>query len=290
MKPFAAIASLVVLGSILGATPTSAATASAPATAGAAIASQLDALIDRFNVKIEAGKTTAADLAPELLQLDALLAANQPDRTDAVADILALKIKIYEEVVGDPATALALVRQFQTDFPDTKRAREAGPKIKSLEEAVAAAKIANSLAVGVAFPPFAETDLDGHPLTLAGLKGRVVLIDFWATWCEPCVAELPNLTATYRKFHDRGFAIVGVSLDHAESKGSLTAFIQSKGMAWPEFFDGKELGNKLAVKYGVHALPCNYLLDAEGKIIGKNLRAEKLDQAVAAALAKEGKV
>jgi thiol-disulfide isomerase/thioredoxin len=288
MKSFPAAAGLC-LALFLSLAPARAADPPAPAAAKASIQTQLDALVDRFNAKIEAGKTTATDLASELQQLDALLAEHKAEQSEAAADILALKVNIYDQVLGDPEAAIALVRQFKVDFPGTKRAREADDKIKALADEAAARKIAQTLKVGTAFPAFSEVDMTGQPLSLAGLKGKVVLIDFWATWCEPCVVELPNLTALYKKYHDGGFAIVGVSLDHAADKGALTAFIKDKGMPWPEFFDGKDQGNKLAVQYGVQELPCSYLLDGTGKIIGKNLRGEKLEQAVAAALPGAGK-
>ena len=109
-----------------------------------------------------------------------------------------------------------------------------------------------------------------------------MLIEFWATWCPPCRAEIPNVVATYKKYHDQGFEIIGISLD--EDRANFTEFIRAMGMTWPQFFDGQGWQNKLAVKYGVERTPATYLLDRNGKIIGKNLRGEALTAAVATAL------
>ncbi|PYJ01766.1 MAG: hypothetical protein DME25_17520 [Verrucomicrobia bacterium] len=125
----------------------------------------------------------------------------------------------------------------------------------------------------------------GKPLSIASYKGKVVLLDFWATWCPPCRAELPSVIKTYEKHHPNGFEIIGISLDKEESK--LTSFTKDKGMTWQQFYDGKGWGNKLAVKYGVQSIPATYLLDSEGKILAQDLRGEDLEQAVAKALAKK---
>ena len=129
------------------------------------------------------------------------------------------------------------------------------------------------------------TDVSGQPLSVAGEKGKVVLVDFWATWCGPCRAEMPNVIAAYKKYHDQGFEIIGVSLDH--EKAELSSYLKDQNIAWPQFFDGQGWTNALAVKYGVDAIPANFLLDGDGKIIGKELRGDDLDQAVATALAKK---
>ena len=135
---------------------------------------------------------------------------------------------------------------------------------------------------GLKFPGFEEKDVAGKPLSIDNYKGKVVLIDFWATWCGPCVAELPNVLKVYEKHHGKGFDIIGISLDQDEAK--LTSFTKQKNMTWQQFFDGQGWGNKLAAKYGVNSIPATFLLDGEGKIIGKDLRGEALEEAVTKAL------
>jgi thiol-disulfide isomerase/thioredoxin len=107
-------------------------------------------------------------------------------------------------------------------------------------------------------------------------------VDFWATWCGPCVAELPNVLETYQKYHDKGFDVVGISLDQDENK--LKSFILQRKISWHQYFDGKGWENKLAVKYGISSIPATYLLDKDGKIVAKDVRGEELGKAVAKAL------
>jgi thiol-disulfide isomerase/thioredoxin len=119
---------------------------------------------------------------------------------------------------------------------------------------------------------------------VAQYKGKVVLVDFWATWCMPCRAELPNVIATYAKYHDLGFEIIGVSLD--TDKDAMVKFTQENNMTWPQYFDGLKWQNKLVAQYGVEGIPFTILIDPQGNIIDKNVRGEALPVAVAKALGK----
>jgi thiol-disulfide isomerase/thioredoxin len=248
-------------------------------TADAAI--ELKALVAKVNADLNAGKRTGAELADDLKQFDVLLAGHQGEKTDAVANIVYMKAMLYDQVLNEPAKAAELVKQLKIDFQGT----EFVAKLEKREAAAAAAeKMRASLVVGAKFPDFSETDVAGKPMSIANDKGRVVLVDFWATWCAPCRAELPNVLAIYNKYHDQGFEIIGISLDQDQAR--LADFTKSMNMTWPQFFDGQGWQNKLAVKYGVEGIPATFLLDGEGKIIGKNLRGEDLRAAVAKALAK----
>jgi thiol-disulfide isomerase/thioredoxin len=114
------------------------------------------------------------------------------------------------------------------------------------------------------------TAVDGHPVDLAQLRGKVVLIDFWATWCGPCVAELPNVLKAYEKLHPQGFEIIGISLD--SDKGKLEAFTKENGMTWPQFFDGKGWGNEISSSFGIRSIPAMWLLDKKGMVVSTNVR------------------
>jgi thiol-disulfide isomerase/thioredoxin len=106
------------------------------------------------------------------------------------------------------------------------------------------------------------TALDGRDVDISQMKGKVVLIDFWATWCEPCVAEIPHIQEAYKKFHARGFEVVGISFD-TDGK-ALNHFIQQHKIPWPQYFDGRESQNKFDIQFGIEAIPTLWLVDKKG--------------------------
>ena len=242
---------------------------------------QLKALVTQVNADIKAGKKTEAALADDLKQFDALLAEHKGEKTDAVARILYMKATLYAEVLNNPKQADQLMQQLKTDFKGTAFVTKLEQHEQLQQQAE---KVRASLIVGATFPDFSEKDVNGQPLSLASYKGKVVLIDFWATWCGPCVHELPNVLRAYEKNHEKGFEILGISLDQDEKK--LKDFTAQMKMPWQQYFDGKGWSNKLAVKYGVMSIPATFLLDGNGKIIGKDLRGDDLLQALTKALAK----
>ncbi len=248
-------------------------------------AAELKALVTKVNAKLEQGKKTETALASELKEFDTLLAKHKGEKTDDVAQILLMQALLYFQVLDNTEKATELVKQLKRDFPDTKPGQRADDMLADQKKQEESAKIRRSLAEGSKFPDFNEKDAAGKSLSIANYKGKVVLLDFWATWCRPCLAELPNVLKTYEKHHGEGFEIIGISLDKDQQK--LTDYTKEKNMTWQQYFDGLMWQNKLAVKYGVNSIPATYLLDGEGKIIGKDLRGEALEEAVAKALPKK---
>jgi peroxiredoxin len=244
----------------------------------------LTVLIAKVQADINAGKRTPADLADDLKQFDVLLAAENGKPTELAANILFMKARLYEEIFNDPATARTNFLKLKTDYPNTKIGAQIDSMLAVMDQQAAAAKVQAALQPGLPFPDFNMTDVTGKPLSVAQYKGKVVLVDFWATWCMPCRAELPNVIATYAKYHDLGFEIIGVSLD--TDKDAMVKFTQENNMTWPQYFDGLKWQNKLVAQYGVEGIPFTILIDPQGNIIDKNVRGEALPVAVAKALGK----
>jgi peroxiredoxin len=263
-----------------------AAAGSATAASPSAAATELKDLITRVNTSLQAGpgQQTEASQADHLKEFDTLLAKHKGETNDDVAQIAFMKATLYLQVFHQTDKATGMLKQLQLDFPDTASAKRVDSVLESIKKGEAAEKVQAALAVGTAFPDFDVKDLDGKPLSVAGYKGKVVMLDFWATWCGPCVGEVPNVAAVYAKYHDKGFEIIGISLDRDGDKTKLTTFTKEHNMPWRQYYDGKYWTNELAVKYGVQSIPATYLLDGSGNIIGKDVRGPALEPAVKKAL------
>ena len=126
------------------------------------------------------------------------------------------------------------------------------------------------------------TAADGSTVDLAKLRGKVVLIDFWATWCEPCMHEVPNVVAVYKRFHEKGFEIVGISLD--SHKDAMLKVTLEKEMTWPQYFDGKGGKNEISSAFHINSIPAMWLVNKNGFVVTTNARGN-LEAEVAKLLA-----
>ncbi len=181
-------------------------------------------------------------------------------------------------------------RALQKEFPDRKEVfemlyavamRSDGPKAVALAKEIAASGADTQVKdAAAALLKKSErlgrpldikfTALDGRKVELAKLKGKVVLIDFWATWCGPCVAEIPHMKSAYEKLHEKGFEIIGISLD--DDKAALTAMVKQKQLPWPQFFESEKDENRYAKEYGISSIPAMWLVDKRGNLVDTNAR------------------
>jgi thiol-disulfide isomerase/thioredoxin len=120
------------------------------------------------------------------------------------------------------------------------------------------------------------TAVDGAQVDLSTMRGKVVLLDFWATWCGPCKAEVPNVVAAYKKLHDKGFEVVGISLD--QDRDAVLKYTAANGMTWPQYFDGKGWDNTISAGYGINSIPAMWLLDKKGIVVTTNGREDLAGQ------------
>jgi len=153
----------------------------------------------------------------------------------------------------------------------------------SLAKAAAAKQMAEAgkIPVGSKAPDFTQHTPQGKAVSLSSFKGKYVLIDFWASWCVPCRNENPNVVKAYNKYKDKGFTVLGVSLDAESAKAAWIKAIASDGIAWTQISDLNGWKSEAAALYGVTSIPQNFLIDPNGVVIGKNLRGDDLQKKLA---------
>ena len=199
-------------------------------------------------------------------------------RENPQSPLLAYAFNTY---LGDPGTIksedVPRVRALFDLLPDSIRSLPgAKALLKQLDNKVTFDK---TVGVGQPAPDFTQNDTAGHPVTLSSFRGKYVLLDFWASWCGPCRQENPAVVTAYQKYHDKGFEILGVSLDQNEK--SWKKAIRDDKLSWTHVSDLKYWDNELVKMYGVQGVPQNFLIDPQGKIIARGLRGEELQNKLA---------
>ena len=197
--------------------------------------------------------------------LTGLLKANNQSQVSTLFLIQCTNFVAYiKEHLGDLYALL--------DGPSKK-----GPFAELIEKSVQSAGLGK---VGSVLPEFKQNDVNGKPVSLSSLRGKYVLIDFWASWFGTCRAENPNVVKAFNAYKAKGFTVLGVSLD--QDKAKWLEAIKKDGLAWTHVSDLKYWNNEVAVKFGIQSIPANFLIDPNGVIIGKDLRGEDLEKILAA--------
>lgn len=215
--------------------------------------------------------------------LDSITAKQKQTEMEALdKETLKHRIQFCKDNIQNVAGVYTLLFSYMKDFEEETVAQllEQAPSIYFSEDiAFIKEEFANKkkTAVGQPFIDFSLNTPDGKSLSIAEIANanKVIMIDFWASWCGPCRAEMPSVKAAYEKYHQKGFEIIGVSLDNSEDAWKKA--IESLGLTWPQISDLKGWECAGAMQYGVRSIPATFLIQ-NGKIIAKDLRGEEIEK------------
>jgi thiol-disulfide isomerase/thioredoxin len=178
----------------------------------------------------------------------------------------------------DPEKQKALLKRAVADYPDGRYAKMAGGTLKKLE------------GVGKPFELEFTDAINGTQVSMKGLRGKVVVIDFWATWCGPCVAEMPNMKRLYEEYRGQGVEFIGVSLDQPKDQGGLDRlkeFVARSEIAWPQYYQGNGWESEFSSSWGINSIPAVFVIDPEGKLHSVEARGQ-LEKMIPELLKKKG--
>lgn len=216
---------------------------------------------------LDSKDTTAIDSAKyKVAMIDSLITRSVQNYMDSTRNDIT-STYFFERYLMTNQT-LDEVQAFYDNLTDRVKKSAPGVALKQKMEDM------QQVNIGGMAPNFELTTPDGKKLSLYDLRGHIVLLDFWASWCGPCLAEVPNLKAIYEKYHGKGLEILGVSLD--EKEAAWKGAIERKGLTWQHVSSLKGWKCPVAQRFKVTGIPRMYIIDAQGKIIAQDLRGEKL--------------
>jgi peroxiredoxin len=211
---------------------------------------------------------------------------------DTMNELLVSGIRLGETYadLGQADEAKAVYASMKQYLPQAFPQAEREMFLMQLEQ-VLAPRVSALGWIGQAPPELEGKDLEGQPVSLTDYKGKVVLLDFWATWCRPCLAAMPELLEVYERYHDQGFEIIGISLDADEE--SLRAYLQQQKLPWRQVWDNQGMpgtqnpfGGPNTRKFDLSGIPATFLIDRDGKIARSGLSGQGLRQAVSRVLSR----
>ena len=185
---------------------------------------------------------------------------------------------------------LQLFTKLEAQFPEN---RGVFRRLSKIHERLGNAELANEYRIkaepalaliGKTVPDFSATDLDGNPISLEQYRGKVILLDFWAVWCGPCIAEMPNVKKVYDTYKDEGFDVIGISLDTDED--ILRDYLKENEIPWRQVFSGEGWKSPVARQYHISAIPAPWLIAKDGTLITHQARGDALERLVADALSR----
>lgn len=196
-----------------------------------------------------------------------------------VKDHLLYRIDSTKSTGGGATSTTFSAYQVNQAFPKGTFVFNPGKKLKKLAATPASQDPTEQFKIGSKPPMIVGRDLNGKLRSLNDFKGKIVLVDFWATWCGPCVAELPNVQRLYRQYHSRGFEVLSISLD--DKKSDLTNFVKARKIPWTQLYSGKGWKDDNARRYNVRGIPFMILIGVDGRIVAVDPRGEQLEKEVA---------
>jgi thiol-disulfide isomerase/thioredoxin len=171
------------------------------------------------------------------------------------AELLYLLTLVFKD---EPTRQKALYTRIVTEYPDSSRAKAAQGLLGRLDT------------VGKSFDLMFNDAITGAEISMERLRGKIVVVDFWATWCGPCVAEMPRMKELYAKYHDKGVEFIGVSLDYSPDEGGLDklkTFVAKNQIPWPQYYQGHGWESDFSQRLGIEAIPTVFLVNQEGKLV-----------------------